>query len=908
MDFGKAYRGLAVIGMLCVLMIFLSGMGNVRAQDLISVPDVQGCTDDEVVVEVRMANGVTPVDVFLMTVMFDAAMLEYQSCARGDLDPGWVMFDCFEPEPGKVNMGGFAVPPNEIPAGSDGALVKLTFTVTCAGCAQGDTSSLVPTDLRDDLIGFGTESGTFTFSCASTPTSVPTFTPVPDTPTPVSTFTPVPYTPTPSPTFTSVPTQSPVPTNTSTPPPTNTPMPTQPPPTNTPTATPTPPAGDLIMVSDVQGCTGDEIIVNVNMMNLFTEVDAFLMTLLFDPDMLEYQSCRPGNLDPGWVMFDCFEPEPGKVNMGGFSLPPDKIPTGSSGVLVELTFVVTCSGCTSGDIDMLTPTDLRDDIAGFVPGAGRFMFHCDTTPTQVPPTNTPTPTPTPPTGDVITVSRAQGCTDDEITVRVNMTNTYTEVDAFLMTVLFDPDMLEYQSCSRGDLDPGWVMFDCFQPDPGVVNIGGFSLPPNSIPAGSNGVLVEMTFIVTCSGCAQGDTSALTPTDLRDDIAAFSALGGVFTFDCLTTPTPNPTNTPETPVPTSTSTNTPTITPTPPPNDVIWIPDAQGCTDDEIIVHVRMANAFTEVDAFLMTVMYDTAMLEYQSCARGDLDPNWVMFDCFEPEPGVVNMGGFSLPPNAVPVGSNGVLVELTFIVTCSGCVQGDTSALIPTNLRDDIEAFEAEEGVFTFDCTATPTPETPEPTVTPTQTPPPEPTDTPSPTPTEAPPTATPTEAPPTATPTGMPPTATPTGVPPTATPTGVPPTVTPTPEPETPTPTATPLIRPLGAYLEMPKDYYNFGEVCYVKTTVANDTAESYKDVPLFVLLDCYGIFFWWPSWSNDIDYILIDIEPMVEEDYWVVEPFVWPDIDSVASNIWFYTAMTDKNITKIFGLFDSFEFAWGL
>ena len=780
MDFLKTNRRLAVIGMVCILMAFLAG--NVSAQDVISIPDVQGGAGDEIIVDVRIANGFTDVDAFLMTVLYDTDMLEYLSCQEGDLDPDWTMFDCFEPEPGLVNMGGFSIPPYEIPAGSDGVLVQLTFAVTCTGCVQGDTGALVPTNLRDDLQDFDAVSGTFTFTSVSTPTSTPTYTPMPDTPTPVPTFTPVPDTPTPIPTNTAVP------------------------PTNTPPATPTP------------------------------------------------------------------------------------VPTN-------------------------TPTPYPTDTSTPPPTY---------TPTQAPtdtPMSTPTYTPTPPSTDAILVTNAAGCTGDEVIVHVRMANGSTGVDAFLMTVLYDTDMLEYQSCTHGDLDPDWVMFDCFEPEPGLVNMGGFSLPPDEVPAGSNGVLVKMTFVVTCSGCAQGDTSALIPTNLRDDIEGFEAIEGVFTFDCLTTPTPEPTNTPETPAPTSTPTeppqptNTPTITPTPPPNDVIWIPDAQGCTDDEIIVHVRMANAFTGVDAFLMTVLYDTDMLEYQSCTRGDLDPDWVMFDCFEPEPGLVNMGGFSLPPDEVPAGSNGVLVEMTFIVTCSGCAQGDTSALIPTNLRDDIEGFEAVEGVFTFDCTATPTPtatptEVP-PTATPTEVPPTAtPTsEPPTATPTSEPPTATPTSEPPTATPTSEPPTATPTEVPPTATPTSVPPTATPTGAPQTPTPTPTepPSVRPLGAYLEMPTDYYSFGEICYVKTTVSNDTPDLYTEVPLFVLLDCYGIFFWWPSWSNDIDYIMIDVEPMIEQEYWVIEPFIWPDVDSVASNIWFYTAMTDKKITQILGLFDSFEFGWG-
>ena len=639
------------------------------------------------------------------------------------------------------------------------------------------------------------------------------------------------------------------------------------------------------------------------MANAVTAVDAFLMTVLYDSTMLEYQSCQAGDLDPDWTMFDCFDPEPGKVNMAGFALTPNEILAGSDGVLVELTFVVTCTGCLQGDTSILVPTDLKDDIVNFDTDLGTFTFFCLSTPTPVP-TNTPVPdTPTP----VPTFTPVPD-TPTPVPTFTPIPDTPTPVPTFTPVP------------------------DTPTPAPTYTPVPDTPTPvPTSTP-----VPDTPTPVPTFTPIPDTPTPVPTFTPVPD------------------TPTPAPTYTPvpDTPTPVPTHTPEPTATPTSPTDDLIWLTDVQGCTGDEVVVEVRMANAVTGVDAFLMTVLYDADMLEYQSCTRGDLDPDWVMFDCYEPEPGLVNMGGFSLPPDEVPAGSNGVLVEMTFIVTCSGCTQGDTSALIPTNLRDDIADFAPEEGVFTFDCLTTPTPsatftpvpDTPVPTSTPVpDTPTPVP-DTPTPVPTYTPvpdtptpfptytqvpdtptphpsftpmpdtptpePTATPTSEPttsPTATPTGVPPTATPTQTPPTATPTGVPPTVTPTPEPGTPTPTETPSIRALGAYLEMPIDYYTEGEACYVKVTVANDTPEQYIEAPLFVLLDCYGVFFWWPSWSNDIDYNLIDIDPMVENDYWIVEPFIWPSFDSSASNIWFYTAMTDKKVTQIFGLFDSFEFGWG-
>ena len=192
------------------------------------------------------------------------------------------------------------------------------------------------------------------------------------------------------------------------------------------------------------------------------------------------------------------------------------------------------------------------------------------------------------------------------------------------------------------------------------------------------------------------------------------------------------------------------TPTPPSADTIFIPDIQGCAGDIVVVEMRMANPDTEVDAFLIRIFYDTEMLTYLSCSAGDLDPGWEMFDCYEPTPGLVNMGGFSIPPFAIPTNSNGVLVEMLFEVTCLNCEDDDSSELPIDRLFDDLVDFSSIDGVFTYFC---PPPPTETPTNTPTETPTNTPTDTPTETPTNT-PTDTPTETPtntPTDTPTSLP-------------------------------------------------------------------------------------------------------------------------------------------------------------
>ncbi|MBN1295282.1 carboxypeptidase regulatory-like domain-containing protein, partial [bacterium] len=204
------------------------------------------------------------------------------------------------------------------------------------------------------------------------------------------------------------------------------------------------------------------------------------------------------------------------------------------------------------------------------------------TPTEPGPTNTPTPTQGPGENYLMIMNTA-GCNDDTITVSVMMSNATVPVDAVTFHVSYNPEMLTYQSCVAGELDPGWTMFDCLENTAGDVTVAGFALPPAVIAEGSYGSLVDLRFLVSCAACEEGDTSLMSAFDLRDDIEEFDVIDGTFTYTCFPTPTPTPTeptnpptNTP-TPIivpPTDTPTVPPTNTPTPttaPPTDTPTVP-------------------------------------------------------------------------------------------------------------------------------------------------------------------------------------------------------------------------------------------------------------------------------------------------------------------------------------------------
>lgn len=227
--------------------------------------------------------------------------------------------------------------------------------------------------------------------------------------------------------------------------------------------------------------------------------------------------------------------------------------------------------------------------------------------------------------------------------------------------------------------------------------------------------------------------------------------------------------------------------------------------------------------------------------------------------------------------------------------------------------------------TPTPTPSALPPTMTPSalpSTPTPLSTNTPAPTETNTPePTDTPTTVPtlastPTQTPTPTP-TSSPTPTPPvtptptathtsTATATSVP-TDTPIPPTDTPVPTVTPTSPPvtLGVDLWMPSQHFRPGDPCGCRVIAANPGPESHAEVPLFVILDVYGMLFFAPNFSN-FDHFTINLEPGSQEIV-VLDDFIWPSISGSAEGIVWYAAMTDRSITALFGEMDMWSFGWG-
>ncbi len=311
------------------------------------------------------------------------------------------------------------------------------------------------------------------------------------------------------------PTPTPVVTNTPTPVVTNTPTPI---PTDTPTAAPTntPLPGDNIWILDATGCNGDVIEVDVMISNEFTAVDAFTFHFGYDTTVLEYVSCAPGTLDPGWTMFDCFESAPGDVTAGGFAMAPAEIPAGSIGSLVTLTFNVNCPLCVNFDVSNMVIISLHDDIVDFTPADGVFTYFCDGTPTPTPvvtntptvvPTDTPTAIPTDTPTVVPTDTPTAIPTDTPTAVPTDTptavpTDTPTAVPTDTPTPTMTPSPTPTPACCDIDIFAWEITFD----------------PPQALP----GDIVEITALINNVGYRDVNYTEvyfayeLTPLDPSDD--------------------------------------------------------------------------------------------------------------------------------------------------------------------------------------------------------------------------------------------------------------------------------------------------------------------------------------------------------------------------------------------------------
>jgi hypothetical protein len=114
-----------------------------------------------------------------------------------------------------------------------------------------------------------------------------------------------------------------------------------------------------------------------------------------------------------------------------------------------------------------------------------------------------------------------------------------------------------------------------------------------------------------------------------------------------------------------------------------------------------------------------------------------------------------------------------------------------------------------------------------------------------------------------------------------------------------------LGTKLWMPSDFFRPGEPCACRVFVCNPDVQTYESVPVFVILDVFGSYFFAPGFG-DFDYTIMDVETG-ETELEVLPEFPWPDGAGSVNGVNWYAAMTNEAITALFGEMDMWTFGWG-
>jgi hypothetical protein len=243
------------------------------------------------------------------------------------------------------------------------------------------------------------------------------------------------------------------------------------------------------------------------------------------------------------------------------------------------------------------------------------------------------------------------------------------VAALGFDITYDTSFMTYTGFTRGALVIGFDFFDVSQPVSGILRVGGFVAGAETIPAEASGTLVELHFTSNCTPDKAGQTAALTPADLKDDIGTWEACAGVFT--CL------------------------------------YCVEGEGLDIEDDVpapggshpaIPIKILNAPDQVAALGFDVIYDPTVLEYEGYERGDLVMGWDFFDVSSPETGVVRVGGFEAGPDIISPGTTGLLVTLRFHALWVNPTPDDRSDLFILNQKDDVAGWSACPGNVVGGC------------------------------------------------------------------------------------------------------------------------------------------------------------------------------------------------------------------
>ncbi len=104
-----------------------------------------------------------------------------------------------------------------------------------------------------------------------------------------------------------------------------------------------------------------------------------------------------------------------------------------------------------------------------------------------------------------------------------------------------------------------------------------------------------------------------------------------------------------------------------------------------------------------------------------------------------------------------------------------------------------------------------------------------------------------------------------------------------------------IGVHLSMYKTALDSGDPFVLTLWYWNTTPGNLMDIPLFVVLDIDGMFWFWPEWTSAPTFDLKQLEAEYISIPETLLQFIWPEIDGSKSGLRFWAAFTNPEITDL-------------